>query len=352
MIVRNEEEHLQECLNSVCDIVDEIIIVDTGSTDQTKEIASSFTSKIYDFPWMDDFAAARNYSFEQATKDFIMWLDADDYLSSVDRNKLIKLKDALTPEKTVVMMDYYLSFDAAGEPLILSRRHRLVRRDKGYKWKGIVHEYIDVSGASIYYSDAAVSHRREGAHTERNLRIIEKWVASGGRLEGRLLLHYGSELADLNRYEEAILHLDRFLEQPGSFIDDCILACIKLADCYEKLGMKDKKLEALLRSLRYDLPQSEICCAIGGCFEERGQWAAATYWYLQALQTAEKSLLLMENRSFRTWLPHGRLCICYAQQGDLENAYRHNEKALGYLPQDQVLLENRRKLQQVLRTIP
>ncbi|WP_055109160.1 glycosyltransferase family 2 protein [Paenibacillus ihumii] len=347
MIVKDEEKHLQECLNSVCDIVDEIIIVDTGSTDRTKEIAARYTKKIYDFPWIDDFAAARNYSFEQATKEFIMWLDADDHLMPPDRDKLRQLKQTLSPLHEVIIMDYHLAFDNDGNPLVSARRHRLVRRDKGLKWKGIVHEDIEVHGAKLSYSDVAITHRRQGVHTERNLQIIEKWMASGRKLEGRLLLHYGSELADLKRYEEAVVQLELFMKQPGRYIDDCILACIKLADCYEELGLKEKKLQALLQSFQYDLPQSEVCCAIGSCFEERRQWPAAIYWYSQALHAAS-SLAIMENRSLRTWIPHSRLCICYAHQGDLNIAYQHNEKALEYLPQDRGLLENRRKLQLAL----
>ncbi|WHX50382.1 glycosyltransferase family 2 protein [Paenibacillus woosongensis] len=350
MIVKDEEKFLPECLDSVCGIVDEIIIVDTGSRDRTKEIAQKYTSKIYDFSWCDDFSAARNYSFEQATQEYIMWLDADDILLPEDQEKLKKLKESLSPKREVVMMDYCLSFDSAGIPLVLSRRHRLVRRDKKLKWVGIVHEYIDVAGAEVCFANVAVAHRRQGSHAERNLRIIEQWIASGGRLEGRLLLHYGSELADISRLEEAAVQLNRFLLQPGNALSDCVLACIKLADCCEKLGLKEKKLETLLRSFQYDTPQSEVCCAIGGCFEERGQWETAIYWYRQALQTAEELVLgFMENRSFRTWLPHCRLCICYAKLGNLEKADWHNEQALRYLPQDPQLLANRSKFNNLLR---
>ena len=72
MIVKNEEEVIGRCLESVKDIVDEIIIVDTGSTDNTKKIVSKYTNKIYDFEWKDDFAAARNFSFSKATKDYMV----------------------------------------------------------------------------------------------------------------------------------------------------------------------------------------------------------------------------------------------------------------------------------------
>ena len=86
------------------DICDEIIIVDTGSTDKTKEIAAKFTDKIYDYPWNDDFAAARNFAFRQATKDYILWLDADDILLEEDQQKLRKLKEELTGAEDAVSM--------------------------------------------------------------------------------------------------------------------------------------------------------------------------------------------------------------------------------------------------------
>jgi len=73
LITKNEELFLEQCLNSVKDLVDEIIIVDTGSIDKTKEIAKKFTDKIYDFEWCDDFSKARNEFFKYATKDWILF---------------------------------------------------------------------------------------------------------------------------------------------------------------------------------------------------------------------------------------------------------------------------------------
>ena len=74
MIVKNEEDVLERCLKSVAGLVDEIIIVDTGSTDRTREIATHFTNQIFDFPWQDDFSAARNEAFSHASMDYCMWL--------------------------------------------------------------------------------------------------------------------------------------------------------------------------------------------------------------------------------------------------------------------------------------
>ena len=81
MIVRQEEKALARCLEGIADAVEEIVIVDMGSTDRTKEIARQFTDKIYDFSWRDDFAAARNAACEKASMDYWMWLDADDMIT-------------------------------------------------------------------------------------------------------------------------------------------------------------------------------------------------------------------------------------------------------------------------------
>ena len=85
MIVKNEEKFLQRCLDSVD--VDEIIVVDTGSTDKTKEIARNYTGKVYDFKWVDDFSKARNFSISKATKEWILVLDADEVIDNMKKIK-------------------------------------------------------------------------------------------------------------------------------------------------------------------------------------------------------------------------------------------------------------------------
>ena len=92
-------------------MVDEIIIVDTGSEDRTKEIVERYTDKIYDFSWRDDFAAARNYSFSLASGDFILWLDADDVILPKEREKFMERRKALDLSVSIVMMRYDAAFD-------------------------------------------------------------------------------------------------------------------------------------------------------------------------------------------------------------------------------------------------
>jgi len=106
MIVKNEEKIIARCLDSIADLVDEIIIVDTGSTDSTKAIASHYTNHIYDFKWVDDFSAARNFSFEKATKEYIYVADADEVMDEENRQRFLQLKSCLLPEIEIVQMKY------------------------------------------------------------------------------------------------------------------------------------------------------------------------------------------------------------------------------------------------------
>ena len=120
MIVRDEEAVLARCLDSVRGAVDEIIIVDTGSTDRTRQIAARYTGRVYDFAWIDDFSAARNFAFSKAAMEFSMWLDADDVLLPEDRAAFLALKETLPDDVDAVMMRYHTAFDEQGRPAPLA----------------------------------------------------------------------------------------------------------------------------------------------------------------------------------------------------------------------------------------
>lgn len=98
MIVRDEEKVLARALDGVKDCVDEIVIVDTGSRDNTKRIAERYTDRIFDFEWCDDFAAARNFSFSKAEGEYILWLDADDIVTEENARLLNEFKPRLIAE--------------------------------------------------------------------------------------------------------------------------------------------------------------------------------------------------------------------------------------------------------------
>ena len=116
MIVKNEEANLAACLQPVAKLFDEIIVVDTGSTDRTKECARRFGAKVFDFIWVDSFAAARNESLRHATGHWILWLDADDRLDETNLPKLRRLLAELPEDNSCYMMCQRSTPDQAPAP--------------------------------------------------------------------------------------------------------------------------------------------------------------------------------------------------------------------------------------------
>lgn len=341
LIVKNEEKTLGRCLSSVKDIVDEIIIVDTGSTDLTKQVASKFTDKVEHFTWIDDFAAARNFAFSLATGSYIMWLDADDVLKEPDQLKLLALKQNLDPSVDSVSMDYHLAFDEFGNVTSKLKRNRLVKRERNFKWIGPVHEYLEVYG-NILHSDIAVTHSSIHHDSDRNLNIYEQRLAKGEVFSPRDLFYYANELKDHSKFEAAIRYYDQFLATEKGWVEDNISSCGRLADCYAELNEKQNMVNAIFRSFQYDKPRAEFCCRLGFYFMQREEFKLAIYWYRFAITTEKPEQNMgLENLACYTWLPHLQLCVCYDRIGEYETAYDHNELAGQFRPTDERIIGNR-----------
>jgi GT2 family glycosyltransferase/SAM-dependent methyltransferase/Tfp pilus assembly protein PilF len=161
MIVKNEEKNLARCLKSVRDVVDEMIVVDTGSTDKTMDIARSFGARIFEFPWTGDFSAARNVSLEKATGDWIFVLDADEVISARDFDELRALirKSSSSPAAYSIFTRNYTRNvsvigwspnsgqcpEEAGAGWATSAKVRLFKRRKDVFFSNPVHEMVEDS---------------------------------------------------------------------------------------------------------------------------------------------------------------------------------------------------------------
>ena len=313
MIVKNEERVLRRCLESIKDAVDEIVVVDTGSEDNTREIARKYTDKVYNFLWQDDFSGARNFSFSKARGDYIMWLDADDVVEEKD---CVKIKNLMKePECDVYMCLYNMGFDSS------FYRERILKRDKNFLWQGFVHEVIAPVGR-ISYTDIEIMHKKEeGKNSRRNLDIYLKKLKEGYQFNSRELYYYGRELYYNGLSHEAVEILEKYLEK-SSYKPDYIGAKFLLADCYFKKAEEERALSCLYDTLRI-LPTSEACCRIGDYFYNK-DLNRAEFWYKCALECercVEK--VGFYNKKYELLYPCTRLVELFEDQGLVELAQRY-----------------------------
>jgi glycosyltransferase involved in cell wall biosynthesis len=186
VITKNEEKTLPMCLQSVQSIVDEIIVVDTGSKDNTVEVAKSFGAQVYHFEWVNDFSKAKNYALSKATGDWIIFLDADEYFTS-ESIPLIKevIKDAEAKDCDLII-SLMCNFDKTSKQMINSVYHvRIFRRHPEIQYVGAIHERVVRNGVTpralnaieyikIIHTGYSVETVKEKNKSARNLDLLKE----------------------------------------------------------------------------------------------------------------------------------------------------------------------------------
>lgn len=281
IIVKNEERVLERCLHSLQDLVDEIIIVDTGSTDRTKEIAKKYTNHVYDYEWNDNFADARNVSFSYATMEYIYVADADEVIDEENRNKFLQMKQTLLPEIEIVQM-YYANQKQYNTTYNFDMEYRpkLYRRLRTFHWISPLHESVRLEPV-IWDSDIQILHMPEENHGERDFRIYQKVIKQEGSLSKKLTMLYARELLIAGKERDMITALPYFemlyhnTENEELFqYSECI--CAK---AYHLLEREQDFWKVSLRHMASGEPVSEICYEIGLYYEEKEEYEEAILWF-------------------------------------------------------------------------
>lgn len=290
MIVKNEEAVLGRCLDSLKGIADEIVIVDTGSTDRTKEIAALYTSRIYDFTWIHDFAAARNFAFSKATCDYIYSADADEVLEEKDRQKFLCLKQVLLPEVEIVEMIYVnpencnMVYNFTREP-----RPKLFKRLREFRWIDPIHETVALDPL-VYSSDIEIQHRPQSLHSQRDFEAFQRELKRSGHLSDRLYSMYAKELYISGTKEDfvaAVPWFEQRLEQSLSEEARTEAVCV-LAKHESLQNMREQLLSRVLAEVAANpAPAAELCYLMGQYYEQTGNDAEAIFWYKKAALEAE-----------------------------------------------------------------
>lgn len=306
MIVKNEAHQLAEALEDFSLFADEIVIVDTGSTDGTRSIAERYTSRVFDFPWCDDFSAARNASFSKARGDYILWLDADDRVDQENREKIKRLKNYFDGKSAF----YFIvqGKDPAGLSSSLFQLRCLPNIDE-IRFQGRVHERIDQAarkfGLELGTTDIAIGHEgyldREMVERKvrRNLALLEK-----EREEGRndehiwfyLALsydHLGLEVQAAQAMEKALAHMEREqrertlqMQKNTDFLPFIMEAGLFLARIYAKTGESASSLRHLIKAnalAERNAEDSQSFFRLGGLFQHIHRHELALSCYMKAI---------------------------------------------------------------------
>jgi len=350
LIVKNEERFLGRCLKSVGDLASQIVVVDTGSTDRTVEIAKEHGAEIYAFAWCDDFSAARNAALEHATGDWVLMLDADEELSAEGREKL-----NLAMNDPAVMAWRLPIVDVGREAEGCSYVPRLYRNAPGLFYVGRVHEQVFSSievrraewGLANRIGDATLIHygytaelTRDRNKVERNLQLLERAIKELPD-EPHLLMNLGLELARSGREAEA---LERYREaftvlasKPAAEIVPELRETLLMQLCARLTAAK--RFDEVVRTLTSPLAgmnrglTASLHFSLGLSHLELRQFSEAADQMRQCLAKHGQRSLAPISKEINTAAPHHCLALCLVKLGDVaaaEKAFQDGLKETGH----------------------
>ncbi|MFQ5685374.1 MAG: glycosyltransferase [Candidatus Scalindua sp.] len=244
IIARDEADNLKSCLQSYSDLVDEIIVVDTGSTDNSIHVAEQFGAKVSCHPWKDDFSYSRNASLEKATSDWILWTDADDIITEENCKKIKEIKDEYGLNCS---FSFVIKNSLDGILGSVFNQIRMFPRDPRVRFRYKVHEQIlpsieevgykthftDIMILHTGYSDPEIVKRKQ----MRNMEILNGQLKENENNPVTVYLYAGN-LFDLDRFEEAIPYYEKAMQLSGeqnSKLHIYESSPVALADVYERI---------------------------------------------------------------------------------------------------------------------
>lgn len=366
IIVKNEPI-LEPCLQSLRDYVEEIVVVDTGSTDNTPEVAKKYADIFVSYTGCNDpatglikdFSKARDYAFSLSTKPWVMWADADDIIVGADKlANLIQIHSAeqMGVDTLCFMFPYEYSYNDKGECICIHYRERLVSNHNLYKWVNPVHEVLipkeNTRLAYLTSEDVIYKHQRQYSgkvgEPGRNLRILEEYIKEHGD-DARQHYYLGLEYYNCNKLDLSYASLEKYIGMSG-WDDEKCMACLKMVDiCYARAQYEDgvrwafKAVETkenwcecyfALAKMFYFIAQK------GGPSEIR-YWQRCAYFAKHGLSLPPTKTLLFVNPQDRDFIIHQYLNVALGKLGDIGGALESVNAGLFANPTDPNLLYNK-----------
>ena len=365
MIVRDEEANLPACLESATGLFDEMVIVDTGSTDRTREIAHEFGACVFDFVWVDDFAAARNAALARATGDYAFWLDADDRIEPEQHERLRALFDGLRTTDAAYVVRCSCDADPRGGGATVVDHVRLFPVREEVRWIYRVHEQILPAlrrvGVPVHWTDAVVRHvgYNDPDLRKRKLgrdRAILESEAADRPDDPFVLFNLGAIALEADDPRAALGSLRRSLSlsAPTDSITRKLYALI--ARCHQLVGEPEAALAACRAGLAIDGDDAELWFRMGVLRRHAGELAQAEECWRKILTLGRPERFSSVDEGIYGHLTRRNLAALAEERGDRAEAALQWSGVLSECPDD---AEARRALERlarpreaVVRTVP
>ncbi len=364
IIARDEGPRLERCLLSLRDHVEHIVVLDTGSVDDTVQVAKRHADVVETFVdcnnpetgLIEDFSMARNKSFSFAKHDWVMWVDADDVVEHAERLNSIVLEYADSEKPVLIMFPYEYAHDANGNSVVNQYRERLIRGREHFNWVSPVHECLiplDVGATlNVKREDVTWKHNRagKGGESNRNLRILESFIQKVGESDARQLYYIGLEYGNAGKHEQMIKFLSRYLELSG-WDDEKYMACLRLAQHYLATGETQKLIDISFKAVSFQenwgeayffLAKAYYSLAASGVDKERNYGRVVSY-AKRGLDCPPTQTVLFVNPNERDYEIHKYLNVAFNSLGDVRNALESCNIALQKIPDDANFLFNKRR---------
>lgn len=346
LIVKNEEKHIERFVNAWSGWYDELILADTGSSDSTKELAIKVGATLIEFPWCDDFSAARNAACNPATSEWIFCPDADEIIMNPEG--FYRYLASVPDWMTAVQMDLhtawenYQDLNNKGEVLNYFPAQRCFRNHT-HEWSGAGHEYIKaINGAETkmgYCRDAHFEHHPDPTKSRSFYIDILRKQANQNPDEGRYLHYMGREAMYYDNNVEALGYFSRCLEHHHWDFERCQTR-LYMANCYLKVGEEQKAIDQIALSLMEEPSRRDSTFAMGEYYRSKENWARAVLWYKMCLAVDKPDTSYFMNDDLYGVCIYLRLAHCLWSMQNTPEAQKYFEIAKKMEPKHPEVIQN------------
>ncbi|MHB9941748.1 glycosyl transferase [Clostridium sporogenes] len=350
MIVKNEEENLGRCLKSVQDLVDEIIVVDTGSTDKTVEIAKEYGAKVHYFEWCNDFSAARNESLKYASKNWILIMDGDDEFCSEDKEKFKNLIKKDLNEDTIYFFETlnYSGYSVTTTDITINLNPRLFKNNYGFHYEGEVHNQLvnyekDVKGKTydirIYHYGYLNKNIVSKDKRNRNITLLREQIKKGEDIKfayfnlGNEYFALDDKKSALDNYYKSYNDFDPSTGYASRLIERIVISNYTLKDY-------DKALEFIEIGTRYYPEFTDLYYLKGLILKEENSPLLAIKAFEKCIEIGEPPSVLKSIYGVGGFRPKYELSKIYMDLKDYDTAYKYSVDTIKAKPDFLVPLYN------------